>query len=103
MAPSSTLLTTIPEVEPISFARGIPAPECLPVAELADCARAAIERDGERVLSYGHVVEPGRILVTNGSLPGLNLVLGHFAGKGRILVEAPTYDRPLKVAERLGT
>jgi len=32
-------------VEPISFARGIPAPECLPVSELADCARAAIERD----------------------------------------------------------
>jgi DNA-binding transcriptional MocR family regulator len=40
--------------------------------------------------------------VTNGSLPGLNLVLGHFAGRGRILVEAPTYDRPLKIAARLG-
>src|SRR5436190_821507 len=38
---------------PISFARGVPAPECLPVAELADCARAAIERDGASVLSYG--------------------------------------------------
>ena len=30
----------------IAFARGVPAPECLPVQELADCARAAIERDG---------------------------------------------------------
>ena len=37
----------------IAFARGVPAPECLAVEELADCARAAIERDGERVLSYG--------------------------------------------------
>ena len=27
----------------ISFARGVPAPECLAVEELADCARAAVE------------------------------------------------------------
>src|SRR2546422_834022 len=37
----------------ISFARGAPAPECLPADELADCARAALERDGVAVLSYG--------------------------------------------------
>jgi DNA-binding transcriptional MocR family regulator len=101
----------------ISFARGVPAPECLPVAELADCARAALERDGETILNYGpvggygplrewladrHSVEPGRVLVTNGSLPGLNLVLAHFAARGRVLVEAPTYDRPLKIAARIG-
>jgi DNA-binding transcriptional MocR family regulator len=101
----------------ISFARGVPAPECLPVAELADCARAVVERDGETVLNYGpvggygplrewiaerHGVELGRVLVTNGSLPGLNLVLDHYAQRGRILVEAPTYDRPLKIATRLG-
>jgi len=101
----------------ISFARGIPAPELLPVEELADCARAAIERDGHTVLNYGpvggygplrewiaerHRVEPGRVLVTNGSLEGLNLVLGHFAARRRVLVEAPTYDRPLKIAQRLG-
>ena len=101
----------------ISFARGVPAPECLPVAEFADCAREAIERDGETILNYGpvggygplrewiaerHGVEPGRVLVTNGSLPGLNLVLGHFAEQARILVEAPTYDRPLKIVSRLG-
>ena len=85
--------------------------------EFADCAREVIERDGLTVLNYGpvggygplrewlaerHGVEPGRVLVTNGSLPGLNLVLGHFAERGRILVEAPTYDRPLKIAARLG-
>jgi 2-aminoadipate transaminase len=101
----------------ISFARGVPAPEFLPVADFADCARTVIERDGETVLNYGpvggygplrewiaerHGVTPGRVLVTNGSLPGLNLVLDHFGSKGRILVEAPTYDRPLKIAARLG-
>jgi DNA-binding transcriptional MocR family regulator len=104
-------------VDVISFARGVPAPELLPVEELADCARAAIERDGRAILNYGpvagygplrewvaeqHGVDPGRVLVTNGSLEGLNLVLGHFAERGRILVEAPTYDRPLKIGARLG-
>ena len=101
----------------ISFARGVPAPELLPVEELADCAHVALERDGHTVLNYGpvggygplrewiaerHGVEPGRIMVTNGSLEGLNLLLERFAAVGRILVEAPTYDRPLKIAERLG-
>ena len=38
---------------PISFARGVPAPECLPVEELADCARAVFELDGGTALNYG--------------------------------------------------
>ena len=37
----------------ISFARGAPAPECLNVEELADCARVALEHDGVSILSYG--------------------------------------------------
>ena len=103
----------------ISFARGAPAPECLPVEELADCARAAIERDGTTVLSYGpaggyrplrewlaerHDVEPERILLTNGSLQGFVLLAPHVLGHGRrrVLVESPTYDRPLLILEQLG-
>jgi DNA-binding transcriptional MocR family regulator len=102
----------------ISFARGVPAPECLPVAELADCARAAIEADGRTVLSYGpgggygplrewiaarHGVEPGRVVVTSGSLQGFVFLAEHLVRPGtRILVEAPTYDRPLKILARLG-
>jgi 2-aminoadipate transaminase len=104
-------------VATISFARGVPAPELLPVTELADCARAALERDGATVLNYGpvggyeplrewiadqHGVRPGRVVVTNGSLEGLHLLLERFAARGRILVEAPTYDRPLTIAARLG-
>jgi len=99
-------------VETISFARGVPAPECLPVEELADCARAALEADGAAVLNYGptggygplrewiaerHGVEPGRVQVTNGSLQALNLIFERVAARGRIIVEAPTYDRPLKL------
>jgi 2-aminoadipate transaminase len=102
----------------ISFARGVPAPECLPVAELADCARAAIERDGPSVLSYGpgggyaplrawiaerHGVEPSRVVVTSGSLQGFVFLVEQLVQPGtRVLVEAPTYDRPLKILARLG-
>jgi len=100
----------------ISLARGIPAPECIPVEELADCARAAIERDGSTVLSYGpvggyqplrdwiaerHGVEPARVLVTNGSLQGIAFLADRFAG-ARVLVERPTYDRPLKLLAARG-
>jgi 2-aminoadipate transaminase len=101
----------------ISFARGVPAPECLPVATLADCARAVLERDGDTVLSYGpssgyrpliewlaarHQVDPARIFVTNGSLQGLVFLAQRLAPGKRVLVERPTYDRPLKILRELG-
>src|SRR5881628_3846244 len=103
----------------ISFARGVPAPECLPVEELAECARVALERDGRTILSYGpalgyaplrewiaerHGVEPGRVLLTNGSLQGFVFLSTHLlaGGGGKVVVEAPTYDRPLKLLAGLG-
>src|SRR5581483_487718 len=101
----------------ISFARGIPAPECLPVSELAECARAALERDGHTILSYGpspgyaplrewiaarHDVDPGRVFITNGSLQGLVFLAQQLAPGRRVLVEQPTYDRPLKILTELG-
>jgi DNA-binding transcriptional MocR family regulator len=103
----------------ISFARGVPAPEVLPVAELADCARAAIEADGAGALSYGagggypplrrwvaarHGVDESRVLLMNGSLQGFVFLATHFLAGGtrRVLVEAPTYDRPLKILAGLG-
>src|SRR3954449_12189290 len=101
----------------ISFARGVPAPECLPVDELADCARVALERDGRTILSYGpspgygplrewiadrHGVDPGRVFVTNGSLQGFVFLAQRLARGKRVLVEQPTYDRPLKILRELG-
>jgi 2-aminoadipate transaminase len=103
-------------VDAISLARGIPAPECLPLAELADCARAAIVNDGETVLSYGpgggysplrewiahrHGVEPEQVVITNGSLQGFQFLAELLAPRGPVLVEAPTYDRPLKILSGL--
>jgi 2-aminoadipate transaminase len=104
-------------VDVVSFARGVPAPECLPVAEMADCARAVIERDGHTVLSYGpgggygplrewiaarHGVETSRVVVTTSSLQGFGFVADELVGAGnRVFVEAPAYDRPLKLLSRL--
>jgi DNA-binding transcriptional MocR family regulator len=104
-------------VPAISFARGVPAPECLAVEELADCARAAVERDGTAILSYGtgagyqplrewiaerHGVDAGRVFVTNGSLQGFVFLAQQLAPGRRVLVESPTYDRPLKILRALG-
>ena len=102
----------------ISFARGAPAPECLDAELLADCARSAIEGDPS-VLAYGpgggyaplrewlgsrHGVEPARVVVTNGGLQGFVFYAEELLVErpGRVLVEAPTYDRPLKILARLG-
>src|SRR3954453_8485622 len=102
---------------PISFPRGWPAPECLAVADLAASARAALERDGRTILSYGpspgygplrewiaarHNVEVARVFVTNGSLQGFVFLAQRLAAGKRVLVERPTYDRPLKLLRELG-
>ena len=104
---------------PISFARGAPTPECLAPALVADCARAALERDGTTILSYGagggygplreslaarHDVEPERVFLTTGGLQGFVFYAAAQLSRkpGRVLVEAPTYDRPLKILAREG-
>jgi 2-aminoadipate transaminase len=106
----------VASVEPISFARGVPAPECLALEELADCARVAIERDGATALNYGpaggyaplrewvadrHRVEPERVVLTNGSLQGFRFLAELLSPTGTVIVEAPTYDRPLKILAEL--
>ncbi|HTI34623.1 MAG TPA: PLP-dependent aminotransferase family protein [Miltoncostaea sp.] len=95
----------------ISFARGAPAPEALATDLVADMARAALEADGVRVLSYGtgngypplrevlaadHGVAPDQVLVTNGSLQGFVFLLETLLAPGDLVaVESPTYDRAL--------
>jgi 2-aminoadipate transaminase len=106
-------------VKTISFTRGVPAPECLPVDDLAECARSVLEREGRRVLNYGpaggyeplreqlgqrHGVDAVRILVTNGSLQAFSLLARELLDgpSMRVLVEGPTYDRPLRILADLG-
>jgi DNA-binding transcriptional MocR family regulator len=103
--------TTTP-TKTISFARGVPAPECLPTAELADCARVVLERDGKTLLSYGSAagytplreyiakwfgVHPYQVVLTNGSLQGLSLLARHLARFRTVIIESPTYDRAIKI------
>jgi 2-aminoadipate transaminase len=104
---------------PISFARGAPTPECFDAPLIADCARVALERDATTILSYGtgggygplrevlaarHGVEPGRVFVTAGGLQGFVFfaAVQLAARPGRVLVEGPTYDRPLKILAAQG-
>jgi DNA-binding transcriptional MocR family regulator len=103
----------------ISFARGAPALELIPAAELADCARVVAEREGATVFAYGpgggwaplrewvagrHGVEPGRVVLTVGGLLGFVLYAESLLARrpGRVLVEEPTYDRPLTILRREG-
>jgi DNA-binding transcriptional MocR family regulator len=104
---------------PISFARGAPAPELIPAEELADCAREVAHRDGVKVFSYGpgggygplrewvaerHGVPVERVVLTVGGLQGFVFYAAEQLARrpGRVLIEAPSYDRPLKVLAREG-
>src|SRR5262245_46985777 len=104
---------------PISFARGAPALELIPAAELADCAHDVAEREGAEVFAYGpvggyeplrewvaarHAVEPGRVVLTMGGLLGFVLHAQEALARrpGRVLVEGPCYDRPLTILAREG-
>jgi 2-aminoadipate transaminase len=108
----------VPEVV-ISFARGAPAPALIPSEELADCADAVARRDGPRIFSYGpgggyaplrewvaarHEVPPARVVLTVGGLQGFVFYAAEQLSRrpGRVLVEAPSYDRPLRILGREG-
>jgi len=99
-------------METISFARGAPAPDLLPLEELADCAATVLARDGKTILSYGagagyaplraligewFDVHPGRVLLTNGGLQSLDLLAKKLAKGNVMLCEWPTYDRAYKL------
>jgi 2-aminoadipate transaminase len=102
----------------ISFARGIPGPDLLPIEEFGDCAKAALARDGATALNYGpplgylplrkwiadrHDVDVERVMITNGSLQAFNFVARHHVSAGaKVFVEAPCYDRSLQILRRLG-
>jgi 2-aminoadipate transaminase len=105
--------------QPISFARGAPGPQLIPAVELAECARDVGLREGAAVFSYGPSggyaplrewvadglgVDPARVVLTVGGLLGFVLYAGELLERrpGRVLVEAPSYDRPLKILAREG-
>ena len=89
--------------QPISFARGAPAPELIPASELAECAYAIARREGAKVFAYGsgagyaplrewvaarHGVPPGRVVLTVGGLQGFAFYAAEQLARrpGRVLV-----------------
>ena len=103
----------------ISFARGAPSADILPVEAVREAARAALEDDWERALSYGtgkghpelcewiaselHGIEPDRVMITNGSMEAAALLFHYFVEPGdRVVVEQPSYDRTLLLLGRSG-
>lgn len=105
--------------QPISFARGAPGLSLIPAEELADCAHAVAKREGAHVFAYGpgggyaplrewiaerHGVEPWRVVLTVGGLQGFSFYVAEQLAHtpGRVLVEAPSYDRTLKILARHG-
>ena len=118
MSARSTTLALM-AATPISFARGAPAPDLIPADELADCAHDVARRDGARVFAYGpgsgyaplrewvaerQGVTTERVVLTVGGLQGFVFYAAEQLARrpGRVLVEAPSYDRPLKVLAREG-
>jgi DNA-binding transcriptional MocR family regulator len=102
----------------ISFARGAPSADILPVELVREAADRALREDGARALSYGtgkghpglcewiaefEGVEPNQIMITNGSLEAGAMLFQHYVSPGtEVIVEQPSYDRTLLLLERLG-
>jgi 2-aminoadipate transaminase len=102
----------------ISFARGAPSTDILPVDAVREAAAQALRSDWERALSYGtgvghpglrewiadrHGVGTEQVMVTNGSLEAGSMLFEHLVEPGdRVIVEQPSYDRTLLLLGQLG-
>ena len=102
----------------ISFARGAPSADILPVEAVREAAARALESDWERALSYGtgkghpglceyvadwHGVDTDQVMITNGSMEAAAFMFRHYVGEGdRVIVEQPTYDRTLLLLNQAG-
>jgi 2-aminoadipate transaminase len=102
----------------ISFTRGVPSADLLPVDDIRASAAEALERDAAGALSYSpggylplrewigerHGVPASRVLMVNGSLQGLAFLADHFFHDrpGTVVLEDPTYDRTLTTFRHAG-
>ena len=103
----------------ISFARGAPSADILPVEAVREAAARALESDWERALSYGvGIGHPGlcewvaerhggidtdQVMITNGSLEAGAMLFAHLLEPGaRVVAEQPSYDRTLLLLRHLG-
>lgn len=104
----------------ILFTRGNPAPEALPVSELADCAQSLFASQGQVVFQYGHYsgyrplrewvaaqyegVGVDEVLVSNSSMEFFTFLAQVYLKPGdTVYVERPAYDRAVTAFTRLGS
>ena len=102
----------------ISFARGAPSPDLIPVDAVRAATTKALDEDWQKALSYGvGIGHPGlcewiakrhdlpdtdQVMVTNGSLEAGAMLFRHLLKPGdRVIVEQPSYDRTLLLLEQL--
>ncbi|MEX1219275.1 MAG: PLP-dependent aminotransferase family protein [Solirubrobacterales bacterium] len=105
--------------EVISFARGAPSPDLIPVEAVRLATAKALEDDWRRALSYGvgighpglcawiaerhELDDPAQVMVTNGSLEAGAMLFRQMLSPGdRVIVEQPSYDRTLLLLEQCG-
>lgn len=102
----------------ISFARGAPSPDLIPVEAVRKATAKALEDDWQKALSYGvGIGHPGlcawiadrfgiaaeQVMTTNGSLEAGAMLFRTLLSPGdRVVVEQPSYDRTLLLLEQLG-
>lgn len=103
---------------PIALTRGVPPTEAFQTAWLSACFTEVIANDPGVVLQYGqqqgylplrqllateYGVEPGEVMIGNGSLQLLDLLSAQLVAPGQVvLVEQPSYDRAISTFRRRG-
>jgi 2-aminoadipate transaminase len=102
----------------ISFARGAPSADLIPVEAVREAAAKALADDPVRALSYGTGIghrglaewlgerhggiDPARVMITNGSLEAGWMLFSHLLEPGdEVIVEQPSYDRTLLMFQKL--
>lgn len=106
------------DVQTISFARGAPSLDLIPVEELKASAVNAFTNDPAGTFGYGtavgyqplrewiaeqHDVDASRVIVTNGSLHACSMMFDRLvAPSDKIVIEQPLYDRSLLMLRQRG-
>jgi DNA-binding transcriptional MocR family regulator len=105
--------------ETISFARGAPSPDLIPVDAVRKATERSLEVDWKTALSYGvgighpglcewiagrhELADASQVMTTNGSLEAGAMLFRHLVSAGdRVVVEQPSYDRTLLLLEQIG-
>jgi DNA-binding transcriptional MocR family regulator len=114
----SRIVTAMPTVPPISFARGAPSLDIIAVDDLRAAADRTFQSDPQGTFSYGtsggyvplrdwiagyHSIERENVVCTNGSMQADAFLFELLVRPGdTVVVEAPTYDRTLLSLRSLG-